>query len=47
MGPTESKWIQIGPNGSKWVQIGLNWSNTEKNINKDKNKYQVGHGFDL
>ena len=37
----------MGPIGSELVQSGPNRSNKDKQINKDKNKDQVGHSFDF
>ena len=37
----------MGPIGSELVQSGPNRSDKDKQINKDKNKDQVGHGFDF
>ena len=37
----------MGPIGSELVQSGQNRSDKDKQINKDKNKDDVGHGFDF
>ena len=37
----------MGPIGSELVQSGPNRSDKDKQINKDKNKDDVGHGFDF